>query len=198
MWQCLRPAVIMHVFLNWIVGPSLLKKNPHLSLPPETTGVAKLTRTDRKLLLHIVRWDFNTASWVWVWKVHEGLWCHLAAPVFDGSRPVQLCSPVTVQSCRPWNLPSDHDLISFPKPDTNLQRGSQTKAEGQPFCSSLEAQVHQIQSNFMGFNGRLLMFHFNTFRACLLPLQITSVEWCKWKVMKILEPHTYSTAGDVL
>lgn len=72
-------------------------------------------------------------------------------------------------ACRPWNLPSDRDLILFPKSDNNLsvpflQRTRQAKAEGQPLCPHLGPQVHQIQSNFKGFNAGLLMFHINKFR----------------------------------
>lgn len=102
-------------------------------------------------------------------KVHECVMPVTCSCVWWKSSCAALRSCYSL-ACRPWNLPSDRDLISFPKPDTNLaipflQRGSQAKAEGQSLCPSLGPQVYQIQSNFMGFNGRLVMFHINKSRA---------------------------------
>lgn len=122
MWQsncskvCLLPPVILHVFSNWTLGA-------------ETTGVAQSTRTESSYCMSY----FQPLEYV---RVNM---C-MCMNVCDASYLLQ--SWAVVRSCyssarRPWNLPSDRVLISFPKPDTNLavpflQRAGQPKAEGQP------------------------------------------------------------------
>lgn len=76
------------------------------------------------------------------------LWSQVAAPVYDGSLPVQLCDPITVQ-------PVDHGISLQTMTWSHFQSqisilpspSSKEVAVGQPLCSSfLEAQFTKFKA----------------------------------------------------